>query len=178
VVNAQGNFETTTRATVTGLNIMGKLLADKVEVIVTSIFDPNPTKKKVIDVKVNPTPYLNLTIDGDDYSKVVFDRALAKKAGTNHTGFRGGLSPTKHQLDKLKKAHLTVANDNSQPSGKKLNSAKPDFGFVDKPWGRIYFAEWIQEEERQSITGLRVVLNNPVGEIVVADPGWNGGFYP
>jgi hypothetical protein len=199
-----GKVVTEATTTVNGLKILKDLtglidpdkgvIEAKVDLMVTSTFGNNPNKPT--KVTVTNKPYNVLTVvtkigdPGDDYSKVRLNEVRANKAGTNHSDFRDndlpGI-PNHHPLnpDKLEKVHLALADDANSPPLENDLAAK-EFSFVDLKdaagvvYGRVYFGGWIEEENRQIVTGLRVVLHtgDVKGEIVIADPGWNGGFYP
>jgi hypothetical protein len=176
--------------TVHGLNIRnGGLTATTVQVIVKSVFKAGPPQQNVDRVNVNDAPpkppYVNLMIDGQNYSNVTLEAPLANDVGkkpkpADVAAVLAARRPGKHHT-RGPKAFTTLADDtNSLLKLQHVNTpADRSFGFVDAPFGRVYFAEWIEQEDRQITAGLRVVLTGDVeGEIVIADPGWNGGFYP
>jgi hypothetical protein len=174
-----GQRETKVTTTVTGLNICnGRLKADKVELIVTATFDGS--SQSLVKVDVNANPYTKLSIDNQDYSNVGLDQAMADGAGKDHRKFRKETLKSrkgKYHTHWRGRAHTTLAKGDSRL---KFDADTFAYAFVDVPGcGRVYFAEWSQEEDWQRLVGLRIVLEAPnQGEIVIADPDWNGQFYP
>jgi hypothetical protein len=169
---------TTIKTTVNGLNVCsGKVKADKVELVVTATFDIGT--ESLDDVRVDPTnPYDNLQIDNNPFGNISLAKVKASDAGKNHRKFR----KDNHRNGKGKyhthwrgKAHTTLANDDAR-----LKFSDFDYAYVDVPGcGRVYFAEWSEEEDWQRVVGLRIKLASPnQGEIVIADPDFNGYFFP
>ncbi len=180
--SAPGVFTTENTVTVTGLNILNRLTARKLEVSLRFSASGSPDKLTV-DVTVNP--YEGLKIDGQDFSDVVFESDLARAAGDDHRNFRERELPArrkgKHHIHtKLGTAFTTLSRDPKN----RLTSEPTEHGYLTVPnLGRIYFGEWAEEEDWQGVVGLRVVLDGgqsqPRGEIVIADwLGNNGQFYP
>ncbi len=174
------NYQTEALTTVTGLNILGKIAAKKVEVGLTFTFTETPQKLHSVDVSV---VYDGLTLDGGDFSEVLVDKKLADDSGKDHGNLDKYLKAAKKENLNRKtrngKTFTSLAKEDPR-----LKYAPPthatEYAFVDvTDVVRVYFAEWVEAEEWQSITGLRIKLTgNPSGEIVIADPIGNGQFFP
>ena len=180
--SAPGVFTTENTVTVTGLNILNRVTARKLEVRLRFIATANPEK---LTVEVTANPYEELLIDGQNFSDVVFESDLALAAGEDHGKFRSQELPArrrgKHHIHKkLDTAFTTLSRD---PKGR-LTSEPTEHGYLAvADLGRIYFGEWAEEEDWQGVVGLRVALDSVQpqarGEIVIADwLGNNGQFYP
>jgi len=179
-------YQTTALTTVTGLNILNRrITANKVEVELTFTFTENPQKLDDVNVSV---VYDGLTIDGGDFPQALMDEALAKKAGKDHGNLDKHLKDAKkekhHHKTKNGKTFTSLAKEKDLGGDERLRYEPEDhskeYAFVDvADLGRVYFAEWVEAEAWQSITGLRIKLTgDPKGEIVIADPIGNGQFFP
>ena len=180
--SAPGVFTTENTVTVTGLNILNRVTARKLEVNLRFTAARSPEK---LTVEVTANPYEELRIDGKDFSDVVFEGDLARKAGEDHKNFRDKELPArrrgKHHIHaKLGTAFTTLSLDPNN----RLTSDPTEHGYLTVAnLGRIYFGEWAEEVDWQGIVGLRVALDSGQpqarGEIVIADwLGNNGQFYP
>ncbi len=178
-VNPHGNIVSEARATVTKLNILSGLFADKIDLGLKFTFDQN--SQQLISVEVTEKPYTGLVIDGQNYDNVTMERAVADAAGRDHNAFRGNLPSLRPSAYHVQQTHQSAYTTLAVDPRARLRSMPQDHGFLDVPnFGRVYFGEWSEHLHRQNITGLRVVLDTPTvkGEIVIADPGGNGQFYP
>jgi len=178
-VNTQGQIVSEARTTVTKLNILNRLTAEKIELMLRFTFDQNG--QRLISVDITDKPYTRLVIDGQNYDNVSMERNVADEAGKDHGRFRRDLPTLRPNAHHIQQTHHTAYTTLAADPGGRLRSMPQDHGYVDVAnFGRVYFGEWSEHLHRQNITGLRVVLDTPTvkGEIVIADPGGNGQFYP
>ena len=176
--------------TVTGLDVCGgKLKADKIELRMTFAFDEG--NEKLASVAVTANPYTNVEIDGQAVGLISLDTNLADSAGKKHRVFRDSLPAKSHRRDHTSKVdiqpgrrrqfgrvHATLVQ---QALDEDL--VKKEFAYKTASFGRVHFAEWAQDDNWQSIVGLRIELDGKncsgaEGMIVIGDIDPNGEFYP
>ncbi|MCS6952022.1 MAG: hypothetical protein RMK57_01210 [Bryobacterales bacterium] len=183
---------------VTGLNVLDKVRGD-VHLIMTTNYD---AAARQYQVEFGPErPLARLTVPGVNTALVTYNGRrypslaapssgpaapvpVASQAGVMRcpVDFHPIMdhirtsAPTKHRLH----PHNAVLTSLVDPeTAFQWDTAQNRFGFVSVPGlGRVYFLEWAIEPYRQSLTALRIVLDDPEhrykGEIVIADPEENG----
>jgi hypothetical protein len=173
--------------TVTGLDVCGgKLKAERIELRMTFAF--NESNEKLASVTVTAGPYTGLEIDGKPVA-VTLNSQLADDAGKNHKKFRDNLPAKSHPRDHSSKddakpgrerqfgrVHANLVNETLQQ-----DPEKGEFSYIAASFGRVHFVDWAQDDNWQSIVGLRIELDGKTGAegtIVIADIDPNGEFYP
>lgn len=191
---------TRTEVRVAGLNVLDIIRGD-VHIVMRMSYD---AERAEYEVEFAPErPFAKLVVPGVDTGAITFNgkryREVAKAdRGSDARG--AGLAPDpdscllrcSRSFDAVMEAvRRTATKHHLHPHGVVLTSlVEPEtavqwdasqsrFGFITvKGLGRVYFLEWAIEPHRQSLTALRIVLDDPAhpykGEIVVADPEENG----
>jgi hypothetical protein len=192
---------TRTEVSVVGLNVLDIIRGD-VHIVMRMSYD---AEKDEYEVEFAPErPFAKLFVRGVDTGAITFN---GKRYGDVSKADRGSgaagaaLAPdpdpcvlrcpgsfsrvidavrrnaaTKHHLH----PHRVVLTSLVEPeTAFQWDASQGRFGFTTvKGLGRVHFLEWAIEPYRQSLTALRIVLDDPAhaykGEIVVADPEENG----
>jgi len=194
-------FTTTIRKTVTGLCILHRLEGD-IDVTFTFVYTANAVANRHLDavaVAVNPAqPFAGISIPGVTLPAITLEAGVFQQAGQNFKQFRQALQNPAHPRagNKHHKHAQGEAPGHNQgviftalanPVGSFVYQS-PDHGRLDVPGlGRVYFAEWWGEPYRQSVTLLRVMVENsqdrlnPAGTFsgqIVIDGEENGREFP
>lgn len=183
---------------VTGLNVLNLIRGD-VHIFMTTSYD---VETRDYRVRFGPErPFAGLEVPGVNTASVTYDgrrhRPGVKPPPAPGTAFAPdpkacmlhckanfrpimdavrNSAPTKHHLH----PHDAVLTSLAYPeTAFQWDPTQNRFGLAAVPGlGRVYFLEWAIEPYRQSLTALRIVLDDPAhpyrGEIVVADPEENG----
>lgn len=184
-----GKVVTDVITTVTGLDVCGgRLKAAKVDLRMRFKFDEG--SEKLEEVFVTPNLFDGLEIDGRPVA-ISLDSRMADEAGKDHRRFRDSLPANRHLRDHSSKLDAKANREHQfgRAHVKLVKEAlaedpsKKEFSFLTASFGRVHFAEWAQDDNWQSITGLRIELggegsNGAAGLIVVGDIDPNGEFYP
>jgi len=171
-------YTTSIRKTVTNLNILNRV---KGSIDVLFIFKytkgtaGTSKQRDPVDVSVVLLQPLSLAIQGVVLPPTLgLEQAILQNAGKDFKKFLGGgpesinqhRAGTKHHEHEHGKGgngghnHGVVFTALVEPAAS-FAYADPDFGLLNVAnLGRVYFAEWWGEPYRQSITLLRIVLNN------------------
>lgn len=192
---------TRTEVRVVGLNVLDIIRGD-VHIVMKMSYDAD---RDEYEVEFAPErPFAKLVVPGVDTGAITFNGKRYREVARadRGSGARGaGLAPdpdpcrlrcsrsfdpvmqavrrsagTKHQVH----PHGVVLTSLVEPeTAFQWDASQSRFGFTTvNGLGRVYFLEWAIEPYRQSLTALRIVLDDPAhpykGEIVVADPEENG----
>ena len=192
---------TRTEVNVVGLDVLGIIRGD-VQIVMRMSYD---AERDEYEVEFGPEkPFANLVVPGVATAAITFNGKRyrqALKAGRAPGGMGAAAAPdpepcvlrcpgsfnsvmqavrssapTKHHLH----PHGVLLTSLVEPeTGFQWDASQSRFGFTTvNGLGRVYFLEWAVEPYRQSLTALRIVLDDPAhayrGEIIVADPEENG----
>jgi hypothetical protein len=192
---------TRTEVNVVGLDVLGIIRGD-VQIVMRMSYDAG---RDEYEVEFGPQkPFANLVVPGVATAAITFNGKRyrqALKAGRAPGGMGAAAAPdpepcvlrcpgsfnsvmqavrssapTKHHLH----PHGVLLTSLVEPeTGFQWDASQSRFGFTTvNGLGRVYFLEWAVEPYRQSLTALRIVLDDPAhayrGEIIVADPEENG----
>lgn len=183
---------------VTGLNVLNLIQGD-VHIFMTTSYD---AATKEYQVEFGPDrPFAGLKVPGVNTAAVTYNgrryrsaiapspasgaaaapdpKACVLRCNADFGAIMEAVrrsAPTKHHVH----THSAVLTSLADPETEfQWDSTQNRFGFATVPGlGRVYFLEWAIEPYRQSLTALRLVLDDAAhpykGEIVIADPEENG----
>ena len=173
-----GNFITHASTTITGLNILGRITADRIVSRLTSIHPPGAAEGHIT---ADDSRFEGLKIDGYDV-KVHLRHSLLVNAKTYNDLEQALVSaPKSGRISSIDKARKVTACSLVDRIETKLPAVvDPECHVIDiKGFGRIFLAEVFVEVGTRTLTMLHLELGSPhVASLAIAESVTNGQPLP